>query len=111
MYNLLLFWNIGKKVYENIDNYAVEKYSKYYSYYYGNSYMFSRENIRTMKLFYICFPIFYKKLNNISWDQYKLLFEINDRKERLFYFYLSLFFNSNLSETNSFIENNYYMRI
>ena len=111
MYNLLLFWNIGKKVYENTNNYAVEKYSTYYSYYYGNSYMFDRENIRFMKLFYICFPIYYKKLNNISWEQYKLLFEINDRKERLFYFYLSLFFNSDLSETNSFIENNYYMRI
>ena len=25
MYNLLLFWNIGKKVYENTNNYAVEK--------------------------------------------------------------------------------------
>lgn len=111
MYNLLLFWNIGKKVYENNNNYAVEKYSIYYSYYYGNSYLFSRENIRFMKLFYICFPIYYKKLNNISWDQYKLLFEINDRKERLFYFYLSLFFNSDFEETNSFIENNYYLRI
>ena len=66
MYNLLLFWNIGKKVYENTDNYAVEKYSTYYSYYYGNSYMFSRENIRFMKLFYLCFPIYYRKLNNIS---------------------------------------------
>ena len=111
MYNLLLFWNIGKKVYENTDYYAVEKYSTYYSYYYGNSYMFSRENIRFMKLFYICFPIYYKKLNNISWNQYKLLFNINDRKERLFYFYLSLFFNSDLTETQSFIENNYYIRI
>jgi len=111
MYNLLLFWNIGKKVYENTDNYAVEKYSTYYSYYYGNSYMFDRENIRFMKLFYICFPIFYTKLNTISWDQYKLLFEINDRKERLFYFYLSLFFNSDFKETQDFIENNYYVRI
>ena len=111
MYNLLLFWNIGKQVYEDDGYNTIEKYSNYYSYYYGNSYLFNRENIRLMKVFYICFPIFYKKLNNITWDQYKLLFNISDRKERLFYFYISLFFNSNLDETNSFIENNYYLRI
>lgn len=109
--NILLFWNIGKKVYEeDIDN-PIEKYSNYYSYYYGNSYLFNRENIRFMKLFYICFPIFNKRLNNISWDQYKLLFKIENRRERLFYFYVSLFFNSDLSETNDFIINNYYLRI
>ena len=111
MYNLLLFWNIGKQVYEDTCDNTIEKYSNYYSYYYGNSYLFNRENIRLMKVFYICFSIFYKKLNNITWDQYKLLFNISDRKERLFYFYISLFFNSNLDETNSFIENNYYLRI
>ena len=111
MYNLLLFWNIGKKVYENNDNYAVEKYSTYYSYYYGNSYMFSRENIKFMELFYICFPIFQDALNNISWEQYKLLFKIENRKERLFYFYISLFFNSDLEDTSNLINNNYYLRI
>ena len=111
MNNLLLFWNIGKQVYEDDSHNTIEKYSNYYSYYYGNSYLFNRENIRLMKVFYMCFPIFYKKLNNISWDQYKLLFKINDRKERLFYFYISLFFNSDLEDTTSFIENNYYVRI
>ena len=110
--NLLLYWNIGKKVYEDKETInSIEKYSNYYSYYYGNSYLFNRENIRLMKLFYICFPIFNKKLNNISWDQYKLLFRINDRKERLFYFYTSLFFNSDLLDTNNLIENDYYLRI
>ena len=110
--NLLLFWNIGKKVYEDkkVDN-SIEKYSNYYSYLYGNSYLFNRENIRLMKLFYICFPIYNRKLANISWNQYKLLFKINDRKERLFYFYISLFFNSNYTEMNNFIINDYYLRI
>ena len=111
MYNLLLFWNIGKKVYYDTSSNAIEKYSNHYSYYYGNSYLFNRENIRLMKVFYICFPIFYKKLNNISWEQYKLLFNINDRKERLFYFYISLFFNSDFEDTNNFIDNDYYLRI
>lgn len=112
MYNLLLFWNIGREVYEDTFNSnSIEKYSNYYSYYYGNSYLFNRENIRLMKLFYMCFPIFYKRLNNISWNQYKLLFKISDKKERLFYFYISLFFNSSFEETNSFIENDYYIRI
>ncbi|MBQ9018918.1 MAG: hypothetical protein IJ097_01230 [Bacilli bacterium] len=111
MYNLLLFWNIGKKVYEDKSSNAIEKYSNHYSYYYGNSYLFNRENIRLMKVFYICFPIFYKRLNKISWEQYKLLFKINNRRERLFYFYISLFFNSNFEETNDFITNDYYIRI
>ena len=113
MNNLLLFWNIGKKVYEEKDirENAIEKYSNYYSYYYGNSYLFSRENIRFMKLFYISFPIFYKELYNVSWEQYKLLIRINNRKERLFYFYISLFFNSDLIETSDFINNDYYLRI
>ena len=111
MYNLLLFWSIGKKVYEDTSSNSIEKYSNYYSYYYGNSYLFNRENIRFMKVFYMCFPIFYKRLNNMSWDQYKLLFNINDRKERLFYFYISLFFNSDFEDTNSFINNKYFIRI
>ena len=51
---LLLYWNIGKIVYENRVNYLniVEKCSDYYSYLFGNSYMFTRENIWLMEKFY-----------------------------------------------------------
>ena len=111
--NLIYFWKIGKLVYEKGKLYddVVERLSNYYSYYFGNSTLFTRDNIKYMELFYLNFPIYYSKLNNITWNQYKLLFSIEDREERLFYFYLSLFFSSNLDETKEFISNNYFIRI
>lgn len=110
---IYIFWNIGKSVYENENNYLniIEKYSDYYSYYYGNSFLFTRENIRLMKKFYLTFPIFYFDLERLSWEQYKLLFLINNYKERYFYFYISLFFNYDYLETKSLIINNCYKRI
>ena len=57
------------------------------------------------------FPIFSPRLENITWDQYKLLFKVNDRKERYFYFYISLFFDFNYDETKLLVSNNYYLRI
>lgn len=111
--NLCSLWKIGKNVHSNREKYnnVVEKYSDYFSYYFGNSYLFTRDNIHLMERFYLNFPIYYDKLNNISWEQYKLLLKIRDKKERFFYFHLSLFFNSDFDETNEFIDNNYYVRI
>ena len=110
---LFLFWNIGKQVYENKENYIniIQKYSDYYSYYFGDSFLFTRENIRLMKRFYMNFPIFYKKMESISWKQYQLLLMISDRKERFFYYSLSLLFHSTYEETFDFIQNQYYLRI
>ena len=111
--NLIYFWNISKiifekrKVYDNI----IERGSNYFSYYFGNSTLFTRDNIRLMEQFYLNFPIYYSKLNNITWEQYKLLLSIDNREERMFYFYLSLFFNSDYEETKEFIVNDYFIRI
>lgn len=110
---ILLYWNIGKIVYNNRSNYLniVEKCSTYYSYLFGNSYMFTRENIWLMEKFYLMFPIFSSRLENITWDQYQLLFKINNIKERYFYFYIVLFFNFDYENTKLLINNNYYLRI
>lgn len=110
---ILLYWNIGKIVYDNRSNYLniVEKCSTYYSYLFGNSYMFTRENIWLMEKFYLMFPIFSSRLENITWDQYQLLFKINNIKERYFYFYIVLFFNFDYENTKLLINNNYYLRI
>lgn len=110
---ILLYWNIGKIVYDNRSNYLniVEKCSTYYSYLFGNSYMFTRENIWLMEKFYLMFPIFSSQLENITWDQYQLLFKINNIKERYFYFYIVLFFNFDYENTKLLINNNYYLRI
>lgn len=110
---ILLYWNIGKIVYDNRSNYLniVEKCSTYYSYLFGNSYMFTRESIWLMEKFYLMFPIFSSRLENITWDQYQLLFKINNIKERYFYFYIVLFFNFDYENTKLLINNNYYLRI
>ncbi len=109
---LYLYWYIGKSVYEqqNLYDNVVEKYSKYYSYHYGNSYLFTRSSIKMMLLFYLNFPIFSNQMKIISWNQYLLLLTLPS-KEMYFYFYLSLFFQSDYQETYDFIQNNYYVRI
>ena len=110
---LYLFWKIGKiacekqKYYDNV----VEKLSDYYSYYFGDSNYFTRESIHMMKKFYINFPIYYKELNNISWNQYRLLLSLSNKNEMYFYFRISLLFFSDYQETLDFINNNYYVRI
>ena len=50
--NLIYFWKIGKLVYENrkvYDN-IVERSSDYFSYYFGNSTLFTRDNIKYMEI-------------------------------------------------------------
>ena len=110
---ILLFWNIGKRVYEYQDtcHNIVERCSNFCSYYYGNSIQFSRENIHLMKRFYMNYPIYTSYLENFSWEQYQLFLKIKDKKERQFYYYLSHFFHSTYEETLSFIHNHYYERI
>ena len=113
MNSIFLFWNIGRIIYQHQDSYdnIIQKLSFYYSYYYGNSLLFTRENLHYMKQFYLNFPIYYRLLDSISWDQYKILLKIPNKKERSFYFHLSILFHSDYQETNDFIMNNYYSRI
>ena len=113
IYPINFLWQIGKNVYEKKDSClnVIEKYSIYLSYFYGNSYFFTRENIHFMKKFYLSFPIYYDKLNDISWNQYRLLLFVNNKEERYFYFYLILLFKSDYLETLEFVNNNYFYRI
>ena len=100
-------------LYENKNNFdnITKKYSDLLSYYFGNSFLFSREKIHYMKLLYLDYPIFYPELERVSWDQYLLLFKIGNKKERYFYYRLSLWFNSNYEDTYQMIKNNYYNRL
>ena len=107
---LCLFWKIGKivffkqKCYEN----AVSKFSEYFSYYFGSSNIFSITNIRYMKKFYCCFPIYYEELNRLDFEHYKLLVNINENEERYFYFRLAMFCRSSVLELKDIIKNDYY---
>ncbi len=112
-YPISLFWKIGKIVCEEKESCEniIQKYSDYCSYYFGDSILFTRENLHLMKRFYLNFPIFYKELENMSWEQYQILLKIHNKKERYFYFYLSLLFHSDYEETCEFILNQYYNRL
>ena len=106
-------WNIGRLVWNKRESYdnPIEKISLICSYFYGNSFLFNREDIRLMRKFYLDFPIYYESMNKITWNQYREILALDDRKERYFYFYLSIFFSSDLLETKEFILNDYYSRI
>lgn len=109
-YSLLLFWKIGKIVFnkqKTCEN-SVSKYSKFFSYHFGMSETFSIENVKYMKRFYICFPIYYNKLNTLSFEHYKLLVDVNDNAARYFYFRVAMFCRSSVDELNYYISNNMY---
>lgn len=110
---LFLFWNIGKKVYEeqNSCENVIKKYSDYCSYYFGDSLLFTRENIHLMKRFYMNYPIFYKEMTNITWNQYQLLLLIHNKKERMFYYALSLFISADYNELLNLVQNQYFLII
>ncbi len=110
---LYLFWLIGKNVYK--DQYSYEnvcsKYSLYYSYKYGNSSMFTRDNLKYMSNFYCRFPMYFDCLNKLSWNHYRLILNINDSDEQYFYFRIALFCRSSVEELGYLINNNYFNKI
>ena len=107
---LFLFWNIGKNacgkqnMYENIN----KKLSIYYSYLFGNTSNFSRRNINYMRKFYYVFPIYYNILDNLTWNHYCMLLDLTDKESLYFYFKISLFCRSSVSELKYLIDNDYY---
>lgn len=111
--SIYTFWNIGRLVWNKRNRYnnSIERFSLLCSYYYGNSFLFNREDIRLMRRLYLDFPIYYKTMNKITWNQYKEILTLNDKGERFFYYYLSVFFDSDINETKDFILNDYYSRI
>ena len=88
----------------------IEKSSSFLSYYYGNSNLFSLDNMHIIRKLYLYFPIFNNYLETLNWDYYKVLLKL-DKKECYFYYYIVLFCNSDLTDLYEMIENDYYLRI
>lgn len=72
---------------------------------------FSRENIKNMKLFYLCFPTYYSSMNKISWKHYLKLIYIENRDKRNFYFKILMIYPFSYSEFILGLENLFYERI
>lgn len=86
----------------------VSKYTMSLSYYFGMSSTFSLRNVHYMKKIYLCFPIYYEELNELSFEHYKLLVNISDNNKRYFYFRVALFCRSTVEELGNLILNDFY---
>lgn len=113
MNRLFLFWKIGKCVFEyhKYEENIYTRISDFYSYKYGLDSTYSVDNINCMKLFYICFPIYTKKIEKLSWDYYLQLIKIKNRSMRNFYFKTCIFCNLSLDEFICCLNNKLYERI
>ena len=106
------FWKIGKFLFDKKSKCLniVEKTSCFLSYYYGDSNIFSLENINMMKKFYLYFPIYNKYIEKIDWLHYIKILKLS-KKECYFYYKLVLFCNCDISELEILINNNVFLRI
>ena len=90
---LFLFWNVGKFAFEMQKKRDVEdkKLANYLQYYFGMTETFSSSNIRNMKAFYLCFPIYTKYIDYLDWNYYLKLISIKDNSLRMFYYQVAIF--------------------
>ena len=111
--NLYLFWRIGKYCYDNNDKYnnVFSRCSVLFSYKFGISELFSIGNIKNMRNFYCCFPIFFDRLFELSWEHYRKLSIIKNEEERNFYFRVCLFCKTNSADLEKLILNDYFYLI
>ena len=105
-------WKIGRFIYKNQNKCLniTSKCSLFLSYYYGNSFLFSNENIFLFKKLYLYFPVYIDKMNSLKWDFYRELLQLK-RNECYFYYRIVLFCNSELIDIKSMINNDIYYRI
>ena len=98
---LNLYWNIGKMIVEIQDGKFKAKYGEYVinnlsvrlTKEFGKG--FSGKNLRTMRKFYVYFPIWKTVSSKLSWSHYLELLKINEKNKRSFYLNESI--NSNWS--------------
>ncbi len=110
---LILFWNIGKYVYQNRKSKckSYKSMSNTLKYYFGFTEMFSISGIKAMEKFYVCFPIFTLVHEKLDWDFYKKLLLLNDADYRMLYFRLAIFSSCDFLEFETAISNKLVERI
>lgn len=94
----------------NCEN-IINKCSQYFSCYFGNSTMFSYDNIVYMRKFYRYFPIYLDKMGELEWESYLELLKLKNRKACYFYFNLSLFFGYDYESLKNVVDEQIYFRI
>jgi len=110
---LLFFWKVGKFLVEKryCCNNVVLKSSNFLSYYFGNSKVFSYENVIFMRKFYLYFPIFLDSMYQLDWDSYLILMKLKNRNMCYFYYQLALFCDFCYYDLKCAIDSNIFYRI
>ena len=113
IYKIYFLWLIGKFVYNKNDccENIIKKCSDFLSYYFGDSYSFSYDNILFMRKFYLYFPIYLEKYENIPWNYYVALLKINNEEITKLYLNICLFCNFDYNSLKRMIDGNLYLII
>jgi len=64
-----------------------------------------------MRKFYLYFPIFIEKMNDLDWESYLLLMKIKNKNICYFYYNLSMFCNFNSLQLKNIIDSDIFFRI
>ena len=112
------YWNIGKQIVEEEQNgkdraeygsYLIKELSSRLTSEFGIG--FSQRNIRNMRQFYICFPIWQTVSAKLSWSHYALLLRIENSNAREWYAQESAKANWSVRALERQIGTFYYERI
>lgn len=112
------YWNIGKQIIEEEQNgkdraeygsYLIKELSSRLTKEFGKG--FSQRNIRNMRQFYVCFPIWQTVSAKLSWSHYALLLRIENPNAREWYAKESAAANWSVRALERQIGTFYYERI
>lgn len=112
------YWNIGKKIVEVEQNgetkakygsKLISELSKQLTVDFGSG--FSARNIRNMRQFYNCFPIWQTVSAKLSWSHYLLILKIENEKARDYYIQETIVSNWSVRALERQINSLYYERL
>jgi predicted nuclease of restriction endonuclease-like (RecB) superfamily len=112
------YWNIGKKIVEVEQNgetkakygsKLISELSKQLTVDFGSG--FSARNIRNMRQFYNCFPIWQTVSAKLSWSHYLLILKIENEKARDYYIQETIASNWSVRALERQINSLYYERL
>ena len=114
----LMYWNIGKRIFEEeqqgldrseYGSYLLEYISKELQPEYGRG--FSKRELERYRQFYRTFPIATTLWSQLSWSQYKILMSLNNSEQRDFYIAESVKNNWSVRQLERQIYSNLYERL
>jgi len=112
------YWNIGQKIVQEEQNgedrakygsYLIKELSLKLTEEFGKG--FSQRNLRNMRQFYNCFPIWQTVSAKLSWSHYTLLLKIQNEKSRTWYVNEASTSNWSVRALERQINTHYYERI